>query len=203
VAGLRAAAKNQWWEAPFWLFLPCLLPLSPDWKVGPYAAPAYLALAVTFLAWVASRFKTLAPVAAIAVGFVLMIPSFLSKRMWNHLERPVAQLSAWAARETPRDAVFLFRDYGRRNPNVPGMFRARALRAVWVDWKGGGQVNYYEGWSREWWRRWKIAEEPPQGDETELWRREKVDYLIFAHPLPEAGPVVFETGPFRVVKVRR
>jgi len=49
--------------------------------------------------------------------------------------------------------VFLFADAGR-GPQ-PGIFRAEALRAVYVDWKAGGQVNYIPGFAEQWWFRWQ------------------------------------------------
>lgn len=199
VAGLRAAAKNHWWEAPFWLFLPCLLPLSPDWRTGPYAMPVYLALGVTFLAWVASRFRALAPVAALAAGLALASPGIVKPRNVELVTPEFQQLIDWARRETPRDAVFLFRDFRRGGPNLPGVFRARALRAIWVDWKGGGQVNYYEGWAREWWRRWQMVEAPVRAGEIDQWRREGIDYLVVRG---EVDGAIYRSGRYTVVKVR-
>jgi hypothetical protein len=37
----------------------------------------------------------------------------------------------------------------------PGIFRAEGLRAVYVDWKGGGQVNYLPDFAADWWFRWQ------------------------------------------------
>jgi hypothetical protein len=30
------------------------------------------------------------------------------------------------------------------------------LRAVFVDWKSGGQVNYRRKFAEEWWTRWQL-----------------------------------------------
>ena len=38
---------------------------------------------------------------------------------------------------------------------APGIFRSEALRAVYVDWKGGGQVNYLKDLGEQWWFRWR------------------------------------------------
>jgi hypothetical protein len=54
---------------------------------------------------------------------------------------------------TPRDAVFLFPEAGRHLD--PGLFRAESLRAVYVDWKGGGQLNYLRDLATEWWFCWQ------------------------------------------------
>jgi len=68
------------------------------------------------------------------------VPAMLAR--YPHLHTPeLAQLSDWARANTPKDAVFLFADSGRNL--APGIFRSEALRAVYVDWKGGGQVNYF------------------------------------------------------------
>jgi hypothetical protein len=77
-----------------------------------------------------------------------------------HLHTPeLAQLSAWARASTPRDAVFLFADAGKQLQ--PGIFRTEALRAVYVDWKGGGQVNYLADLGEQWWSRWQQAMAAP------------------------------------------
>jgi hypothetical protein len=65
----------------------------------------------------------------------------------------LAELSTWARSSTPKDSVFLFPDVPRSLD--PGIFRAEALRAVYVDWKSGGQVNYLSDFAGQWWFRWQ------------------------------------------------
>jgi hypothetical protein len=65
----------------------------------------------------------------------------------------LAQLAGWARSGTARDSVFLFADAGRALES--GIFRSEALRAVYVDWKGGGQVNYLRDFAEQWWFRWQ------------------------------------------------
>ena len=65
----------------------------------------------------------------------------------------LAELSGWARANTGRDAVFLFADVSKGL--APGIFRSEALRAVYVDWKGGGQVNYLKDLGEQWWFRWQ------------------------------------------------
>jgi hypothetical protein len=77
---------------------------------------------------------------------------------WNHhypaLHTPELQsLASWARQNTPKDAVFAFPLNGRKLD--AGIFRSEALRAVYVDWKGGGQVNYLPELGEEWWTRWQ------------------------------------------------
>jgi hypothetical protein len=103
---------------------------------------------------------------------------------------------AWARTATPPDAIFAFPDAGK-NP-YPGIFRAEALRAVYVDWKGGGQVNYLPRFAAEWWFRWQqtmgvsvdLAEYSAMG----------IGYVVLHAPdrLPE--PPVFENAGYRVYR---
>jgi hypothetical protein len=54
--------------------------------------------------------------------------------------------------------MFLFPDAGREI--YPGVFRAKAIRAVYTDWKAGGQVNYHRSFADEWWERWRTTMVP-------------------------------------------
>jgi len=54
-------------------------------------------------------------------------------------------LADWA-RNSPPPALFLFPDSGTSFD--PGIFRARSLRGLYVDWKSGGQVNYFSEFGR-------------------------------------------------------
>jgi hypothetical protein len=144
-AGVKARRP---FEAAAWFALAYLLPLQPlAWNrvVLVVALAALTALAV----WRTPRF---APVAALAAFFV--IPTLGGVVNYPQLHTPeLAQLSAWARASTPQDAVFLFPDAARGLD--PGIFRADALRAVYVDWKSGGQANYLKEFGDEWWSRWQ------------------------------------------------
>ena len=97
----------------------------------------------------------------------------------------LTQLSTWAAQNTPKDAVFLFPQAG--HSLEPGVFRARALRALYVDWKSGGQANFLPEFGLEWWRRYQDVMTKPQT--LAHYRSLGIDYVIFPGT------------PFRVVKV--
>ena len=98
------------------------------------------------------RTPRLAPVAAVAAFFA--IPTLGGVVNYPRLHTPeLAQLSAWARASTPQDAVFLFPDAARGLD--PGIFRSEALRAVYVDWKAGGQANYLKDFGEQWWSRWQ------------------------------------------------
>lgn len=145
-AGFRAARKT---EAAAWLALAFLLPLQPV-VTGPFAwGRIALALALGAAAAFSGRW---APAVACAAFFA--IPWIGGVVNYPRIQTPeLAQLSAWARANTARDAVFLFPDTPRSLD--PGVFRADALRAVYVDWKGGGQVNYLRDFGEQWWFRWQ------------------------------------------------
>ncbi len=109
-------------------------------------------------------------------------------------------LSAWARAHTPPDAVFLFADAGKQLQ--PGIFRSEALRAVYVDWKGGGQVNYLTDLGIEWWARWQQAMVPPFNPQTfARYGPLGIDYIVLSQPnrLPDRTPV-FENPAYLVYK---
>ena len=66
--------------------------------------------------------------------------------------------SVQAQANTGKDAIFQFPDAGQAL--YPGLFRVFAQRTVYVDWKGGGQVNLLEDFATEWWKRWQAAGDP-------------------------------------------
>lgn len=114
-----------------------MLTEAPTWRLLPAVPLAAIAL-------LAIRY----PVLSLAAFFALPVayPALHTAEL--------AQLSAWARTSTPRDAVFLFPDAG--HGLQPGIFRAEALRAVFVDWKGGGQINFRREFAEEWWKRWQF-----------------------------------------------
>jgi len=152
-AGVLAARRGRVWEAVVWLAAACVPPVQ---AVATEAFPLRRATVIVALGAVAAlaawRAPRLSPAAALAAFFA--IPTLAGVVNYPHLHTAeLAQLSDWARSSTPRDAVFLFAD--TRRSLDPGIFRAEALRAVYVDWKGGGQVNYLKGFAAEWWFRWQ------------------------------------------------
>jgi len=147
-AGAKAALIRRWPEAVAWFALAYLLPLQPVLTEG-LSWRLCLALPLAALALAAVRF----PVLSLAAFLVLPVA-------YPQLHTPeLAQLSAWARSSTPRDAVFLFPDEG--HGLASGIFRVEALRAIFVDWKAGGQVNYRRDFAEQWWTRWQLAMSGP------------------------------------------
>jgi len=144
-AGVKARRP---FEAAAWFALAYLIPLQPlAWN--RVALAVALAALTALVVWRTPRF---APVAALAAFFA--IPTLGGVVNYPRLRTPeLAQLSAWARASTPPDAVFLFPDAAHGLD--PGIFRAESLRAVYVDWKSGGQANYLQEFGEEWWSRWQ------------------------------------------------
>jgi len=148
-AGARAVINHRLPEAFAWFALAYLPQLQPVLTEALAWRHLLIAVPLAALALLAVRY----PVLGLAAFLTLPVA-------YPALHTPeLDQLSAWARGNTPRDAVFLFPDAG--HGLSPGIFRADALRAVFVDWKGGGQVNYRREFAEEWWKRWQMINNSP------------------------------------------
>ncbi|MDE3167870.1 MAG: hypothetical protein KGN36_18865, partial [Acidobacteriota bacterium] len=189
-AGLQAARKS---EAAMWLALAFLPPLQPL-ITGPFAwGRIALALVLGAAGAFAGRW-----VPAVALAAYFAIPGLGGVVNYPKIQTPeLAELSAWARANTPRDAVFLFPDTPRGLD--PGVFRTEALRAVYVDWKGGGQVNYLLDFGEQWWFRWQqtLARRFTPAD---LPRYEGlgIRYVVLKREHRLADPAVWENARYAV-----
>jgi hypothetical protein len=119
---------------------------------------------LAFLAFLTSRLEyaqkplVWAPwIGALLLPFWLM-PGPAKVQNYPDLNHPEIDRAAdWARANTPKDAVFLLPDADKAL--TPGFFRVRSLRSVYVDWKGGGQVNLLKEFATEWWDRWQKSGE--------------------------------------------
>ncbi len=154
-ASLAAAVATSWFERTLWLLVPFTLIISTrPLQLLSFASWQHLALALSLalLAAISLRFASWAP-ALVSIAAMFLVLHVGGVRNYPQIHSPeLDQLSAWAAANSPSDAVFHFPDAGKDLD--PGIFRARSRRSVWVDWKGGGQVNFMEPLAREWFRRW-------------------------------------------------
>jgi hypothetical protein len=138
-------------------------------------------------------------VAAAIMAPFFLIPAWGGMQNYAPLHNPeLDQLSQWARVSTPKDAVFLFPDADQ--DLYPGVFRAKALRAVYVDWKTGGQVNFFKDLGDEWWSRWqKTMAEPFHATDLQRYRGLGVDYVVVLRKDRLTGAVpVFENAGFIV-----
>ncbi len=191
-AGVKARRP---FEAVAWFALAYLIPLQPlAWN------RVLLAVALaTLTALAVRRTPRFAPVATVLAFFA--IPTLGGVVNYPHLHTPeLAQLSAWARASTPPDAVFLFPDAAHGLD--PGIFRAEALRAVYVDWKGGGQANYLKAFGDEWWSRWQRT--MARGfSPTDMSKYEAlgIGYVVLQSPNHLPRPAVFENATYAAYAV--
>jgi hypothetical protein len=218
VAGVRAVQQKRLVEGCLWLVIGFSIPASSyaqdvlfpnlaDPLIRRRAAVVLIvAAAAALAAWAearAARWATGSWAAAIALP-LLLLPGFGKISNYPRLESPgLRELARWARSSTPKDAVFLFPDAGRSFE--PGYFRAVALRAVYVDWKSGGQVNFLPRFGEEWWRRWQATmagrKRPPTPEE---YAALGIDYVV-ARPGSHAEGLrpVFSNSRYTLSRVAR
>jgi hypothetical protein len=187
-AAVRAA---HWMEAFAWFTLVLAIPMK---EPRQWALVAGLAL-----------------VCALAPRKLLLIPLtaayFLMPANYAHLETPqLGQLEEFAKTKTSPDAMFVFPEAG--HALYPGIFRVRAKRSVYVDWKSGGQVNYYRSLAEEWWARWQQLHglqdrSHYRTEDLAQLAAEGIDYVVLpaADELTGRSPV-FRNDQFLVYRVK-
>jgi hypothetical protein len=204
VAAAKAVAAKRYAEALAWLVLAFLPPVNrevawPTWnRVGVVVIATLITAAALWAVQSSRRWLKPAAMAAMLAPFFL-IPTW--GRMQNYpMEHfpDLAQLSQWARATTPKDAVFLFPDADQAL--YPGIFRAEAVRAVYVDWKAGGQVNFFKDLGEEWWSRWqKTMAAPFDPKAIATYRSLGIDFFVLRakNRLADIKPV-FENARFVV-----
>jgi hypothetical protein len=201
-AGILTAQTRRYPEAFAWFALVYLIPLNtsvtvlPSWQRA--LAAALLAAGASLAAFAEARKVrwSAGALAAVAIAGFFVVPTLGGVRTYPRLHTPeLAQLSAWARTSTPPDAVFLFADAGKQLQ--PGIFRSEALRAIYVDWKGGGQVNYLMGLGEQWWARWQQAMDAPfDPRNVARYAALGIDYIVVTvhNRLPDRAPVFENAG---------
>jgi hypothetical protein len=215
VAGWQAALARRWAESAGWFFVVFALPANglllqlfaslPSDESARRRAAAVAICALSALAAAAcARWKAggMAALAAAALPFWLF-PGWAEIRPFPLLHTTeMNELSAWAA-STEKSDVFLFPDSGRNL--APGIFRAHAKRTLYVDWKGGGQVNLWRSFARDWQTRWfeHAGQCKPPLRTAEHYRRLGIRYLVVrpGTELAEAQSV-FENEAYQVLDLR-
>ncbi len=206
-AACQAIAGKRYVEAIAWFILVFLLPANtiiewPSWnRVAVVIGLSLLTAGAIGVIQSGSRWARPAAMAAILAP-AWMIPTWGKVENYPTLHTPeLTQLSTWAHDSTPRDAVFLFPDAGK--DLYPGIFRAEAQRAIYVDWKSGGQVNFFKAFGEEWWSRWqRTMARPfdPQG--VDQYAALGIDYIVVGRKNRLAGATpVFDNGRFLVYKL--
>jgi hypothetical protein len=189
LGAIAAFRAMRYPEAAAFLLVPFALPLEP--RLTDISG-VRLALA-TGLALAAPLPRLALPVAALSF---LLIPTVGGVRNYPALHTAeLNDLARWARSATHKDAVFQFADI--RRGLEAGVFRARALRAVYADWKAGGQVNFQHEFGKEWANRWRVVERvKPLGKYREL----GIDYVVYTAGKQPAGTTpVFQNARWVVI----
>jgi hypothetical protein len=151
-------------------------PRPPHAMLPRSAIPTYPETAVA-LRWP----KSAAAALLVPIAAAFLIPGAGQLRNYQQLHTPdLTALTVWAAARTEIGAMFHFADAG--HATSPGIFRAEAQRALYVDWKGGGQVSQNWAFAREWQNRWN-------------WTREARAPLLSAGEYASAGIDYVVVGP--------
>lgn len=209
IAAWLALTRGRMWESALWLALAYLIPVNTRVTQAPSlnriaVIAALTALALASLWAVQKGWAWAAPVTALAaVAAFFVIPIFGKVVNYPTLHtRPIEELAKWARTATPADAVFLFPDAGQ--DLYPGVFRAEALRALYVDWKAGGQVNYFKEFGEMWWSRWRdVSGKAFEPADAAHWAGLGVDYLVLKREHEMADrPAVFANAGYAVYAIR-
>ncbi len=211
-AGVQAARAGRWMESLAWFAPAYLIPAYPRLldlftRLGDASLRrrALVALLLAGAAALAAGAEARRKRWAAAAWLIALLAPFFAVPILGKVENyphlataELAELSAWARSSTPREAVFLFPDAGQGLD--PGIFRAESLRALYVDYKSGGQVNFMKAFGREWWSRWR---QTMQGKfdpaRVPQFASLGIDYIVLraSHRLPSAKPV-FENSRYVV-----
>jgi hypothetical protein len=194
LAAVAAIKSTNFVERSLWLTAALLMPMQHAMlgaviHYRPLWFAAALAIVIAALLLLGKKSRGATVILAAVLPF-LAIPDLQLVENYPQLDTlDLRALSDWARSSTPQPALFLFPDSGTSLD--PGVFRAHALRGLYVDWKSGGQVNYFPDFAREWWTRWI---ETGSGHWTVT--REDfpklaamgVDYVVLKKPIPDATP---------------
>jgi endo-1,4-beta-xylanase len=115
--------------------------------------PLWVALGVAALLWIlmrvpiGPRVRFCVAVAGFYIGVVLCIHGARTQSLAG-LDRhdPWVEVQLWAAKSTPRDALFL-------TPPQQGGFRIYSDRSVVCEWRDGTQLYFSADFAKDWWNK--------------------------------------------------
>ena len=190
LASLAALKAARLLESAAWFTLLFYIPMRVQLFDAPSLRVALTAIGLGAFAAAALRLPRQALLIAGVFAFFI-IPGIGRVSNYPNLHSPeIAGLSRWARDNSPRAAMFLFPDAG--HGLYPGLFRVNAMRAVYVDWKSGGQVNYLKDFAGEWRTRWDAMNREGYGAAAiSSYRTMGIDYLVLQqeHRLAGIEPV--------------
>jgi hypothetical protein len=164
LAAMKAARRRRFFET-FACLLPVLaMPITVRFfdliavrdvaSIEKLAGWISLSAAVAALCCFVRGKWTQVSVLAMPLVAGLVIPRTLHVENYPEVDKkPVTALARWARDTTWGSSMFMFPGAG--HDPYPGIFRALSERALYVDWKSGGQVNYFESFADEWYARFR------------------------------------------------
>jgi hypothetical protein len=196
LAAVAAMKATNFAERLLWLTAAFLMPMQHA-MVGSviHYRPLLLAAALALVTATLYSFRKESLVLAGIIPFFAIPQSKLVDNYRLNETTELRQLAAWARNSTPQPALFLFPDSGTGLD--PGIFRARALRGLYVDWKSGGQVNYFPEFARLWWTRWTETGSGRWSVTPADFPRLNamgIDYVVLKKPIPGATPLFNNAG---------
>lgn len=206
ICAMRALREGRWKTAALWLIVPLSLAARGDFlsfTETKVFVQLLLLAAIAAGTWMAVQpwSKRLAPVLLASPWLFAAYGDGAAKSLETD---DLRALSAWARQDSATDAMYLFPDLGRKPE--PGIFRARAARAVYVCWKQGGQVNYFAPYAYKWHERWtNLLAKGHAAMSYEDLRRRGVDRIILTKDEPhEELQMLYRTpdGEYRVYSLR-
>jgi hypothetical protein len=194
LSAAAAMKASNFAERLLWLTSAFLMPIQHAF-VGRelHYRPFLLAVALAGATAVLYSIRKETIVLAALIPF-FAIPQSKLVENYPHIETTdLRALADWGRTSTPEPSLFLFPD--SKTGLDPGIFRARSLRGLYVDWKSGGQVNYFPGFAREWWTRWVATGSGRWSVRPEdLSRLNGVDFVVLKKPIDGVVPVFQNAG---------
>ena len=216
-AAIRAVQQRRFGEAFGWFLIVYAIPMQaeilplllPDLRSPQAAARWLVLLGCAGLAVIAVHRAGKAGWAGVALIFATLLapialnPTVAGVVNYPHLHHEeLYELSAWAKSNTPKDSMFLFAGFGKDLD--AGIFRARALRNIYVDWKGGGQVNMLRKFAEEWGKRWAATlGEDFAPERIPHFAELGIDYIVLRPAQKPAGYTpAYDNGRYVVYRLR-
>lgn len=197
MAAVWAGIRRRYAEAFLFALAPLLVPQEKDLASARWD---HLALAAGLALVLALSMRSRRTALAAALLPALLIPTLGGVENAPRLDTAdLDQLASWAKKSTEPGAVFQFADAGRQI--TPGIFRARARRALFADWKAGGQVNFLPSFGEIWGKRWaEVSRARALSEYAAL----GIDYVVYsARNAPAGVPPVYSNRGWVVFRTRQ
>ena len=167
ICGVRAAQQGRRWESMVWFMISFAMPgqndviqlLLPDLREWLIVKRFMIVLGLSVMAMLASRWEARRPsLSWTAWGACLLLPCYLIPGPGQVRNYPVlahTELDQLAVEPRPTPQRRPCSCFPATARNLAGHVPAHSLRALYTDWKSGGQVNLLPEFAFEWWTRWQ------------------------------------------------